>query len=101
MKDGLFSTESTGMSSRREVEEFVIHPNEIKSLGQGEVLRISRTVDPSFNITKVHMASNFDDIKVQFDSVQRKHEPKRTAVTENLGQELSNIIKSIDGEVFL
>lgn len=101
MRDGLLSTESTGLSSRREVEEFVIHPNEIKGLGQGEVLRISRTVDSSFNITKVYMASNFDDIQVQFDSVSRNLEPKRATVTEEFKQGLPNISNSNDGEVFL
>jgi hypothetical protein len=89
------------MSSRREVEEFVIHPNQIKSLGQGEVLRISRTVDPSFNITKVHMASNFNDIQIRFDVVPRKLESKKAAVTKDLRQDLPNISNSSDGEVFL
>lgn len=46
----------TGMKSVREVEEFVIHPNRIKKIEQGEALVISRTVDSNYGLVWVPKA---------------------------------------------
>jgi type IV secretory pathway TraG/TraD family ATPase VirD4 len=55
-----FVTEtSTGMKSVREVEEFIIHPNRIKRIEQGEALVISRTVDTRFGLVAVPRAREF------------------------------------------
>ena len=46
-KDGLLGMRQTGMKSLREVEEYVVHPNRLKDLQQGEIFAVSRTVDSS------------------------------------------------------
>ncbi len=51
----------TGDKSVREVDEFVLHPNKIRSLKQGEVLSISRTIDPHFGIVWIPKASDFSE----------------------------------------
>ena len=42
---GFFGDGATGMKSVRDAEEYVIHPNALKDLHQGEAFTISRTVD--------------------------------------------------------
>ncbi len=51
--------QDTGTKSMREVEEFVIHPNVIKTLGQGHVLRISRLVDIVSQVVKIDRAPEY------------------------------------------
>ena len=46
VEQGSVGENSTGMKSIREVEEYVLHPNLLKQLDQGEVFAIARTVDP-------------------------------------------------------
>ena len=61
-----FRTETdTGMKSVREVEEFIIHPNRIKRIEQGEALVISRTVDTGFGLVGIPRARNFDQSSMQ------------------------------------
>jgi hypothetical protein len=55
----LFGDSPTGAKSRREVEEFWLHPNQIKELKQGELLTICRTVDPRWALVKVAKANEF------------------------------------------
>ncbi|MBK7845814.1 MAG: TraM recognition domain-containing protein [Bdellovibrionales bacterium] len=43
-KRGLLWDQNTGDRSVRDTEEFVVHPNQIRQLGQGQVLKISRLV---------------------------------------------------------
>lgn len=43
----------TGEKSVREAEEYVVHPNQIRSLRQGEVLKISRLKDHEVTLLKV------------------------------------------------
>lgn len=50
----------TGEKSVREVEEFIIHPNRVKRIEQGEVLVISRTVDTGYGMLSVPRARKFD-----------------------------------------
>lgn len=68
MEEGIFFTEGTGTLSRREVEEFIIHPNVIKSLRQGEILRVSRLVNPGVNLTKIDFANEFEG---ELDSIEK------------------------------
>ncbi|MCB0361096.1 MAG: TraM recognition domain-containing protein [Bdellovibrionales bacterium] len=49
----LFWEHDTGERSVRETEEFVVHPNQIRQLGQGQILKISRLVDIGCILTKV------------------------------------------------
>jgi hypothetical protein len=62
---GFFGDSATGVKSKREVEEYVVHPNRIKQLSQGEVLSISRTVDPHFGIVTVPRAHEFNEVVVE------------------------------------
>ena len=45
------------MKSVREVEEFVLHPNRLRELSQGEIFAISRTIDPKWGLVHVAKAS--------------------------------------------
>ncbi len=63
-KEGILGEESTGMKSTREAEEFILHPNKLKSLNQGEVFAISRTTDPNWGLVKVLKAPEFEDFQV-------------------------------------
>jgi hypothetical protein len=66
-----FVTETqTGMKSVREVEEFIIHPNRIKRIEQGEALVISRTVDTGFGIVGVPRARSFVQGSMQRSEVE-------------------------------
>lgn len=72
-----FRTETTtGMKSVREVEEFIIHPNRIKRIEQGEALVISRTVDTGFGLVGVPRARSFDQLSMQ--RAQIESELKKT-----------------------
>ena len=67
-KDGLFWDETTGMKSVRDVEEFVLHPNEIRKLNQGELFAISRTIDP-VGLIRVSKAPEFEESLVHTQEV--------------------------------
>lgn len=71
MEQGWFTEVDTGMISRREVEEFIVHPNEIKNLGQGEVLSISRLVDVGVNLLKIYMAPEFEGVEALVSVFER------------------------------
>jgi conjugal transfer pilus assembly protein TraD len=49
----LFGPHSTGRGTRRQVEEFVVHPNQIKTLQTGEALVISKTPKASVRTIRV------------------------------------------------
>jgi energy-coupling factor transporter ATP-binding protein EcfA2 len=52
-KRGLLWDQNTGEKSVRDTEEFVVHPNQIRQLGQGQVLKISRLLNAEVVITNV------------------------------------------------
>ena len=60
MKTMLFWKFRTGVESEREVEEFVVHPNKLKGLEQGQVFTISQTIDPKWGLVNVPRAPEFD-----------------------------------------
>lgn len=62
--DGFFGGTPTGVKSKRVVDEYEIHPNEIKQLKQGEVLAIARTVDPHFGMVWIPRAHEFLEVTV-------------------------------------
>lgn len=64
VEDGFFGTKKTGMKSVRDVEEYVVHPNRLKDLQQGEVFTVSRTVDSRWAMVKVPQASEFSNIEI-------------------------------------
>lgn len=64
VEDGFFGTKKTGMKSVRDVEEYVVHPNRLKDLQQGEVFTVSRTVDSRWAMVKVPQAPEFSNIAV-------------------------------------
>jgi type IV secretory pathway TraG/TraD family ATPase VirD4 len=45
VEEGFLAPKRTGMKSIRDVEEYVVHPNRLKDLQQGEVFTVLRTVD--------------------------------------------------------
>ena len=63
-KDGLLGMRQTGMKSLREVEEYVVHPNRLKDLQQGEVFAVSRTVDARWGILKVPQADEYTSSEI-------------------------------------
>ncbi|MBI4129596.1 type IV secretory system conjugative DNA transfer family protein [Candidatus Peregrinibacteria bacterium] len=60
VEDGFLGTKRTGMKSIRETEEYIVHPNRLKDLQQGEVFTVSRTVDPRWAMVNVPQASEFE-----------------------------------------
>lgn len=55
--EGFWSGErQTGMKSRRNVEEFVLHPNILKGLKRGEVFVNSSVVRPNWGLIRAEMA---------------------------------------------
>ncbi len=65
-----FGDKKTGMKSVREVEEYVIHPNQLKSLKTGEALLVSTKVDTHFGLIKIYLAEEYKSeyIKLETDS---------------------------------
>lgn len=59
-EDGFFGDTKTGMKSVREVEEYVIHPNEIKKLKLGQALLYCSKVDPHYVLMNIKGANEFD-----------------------------------------
>jgi len=55
----LFGDTKTGMKSVREVEEYVVHPNELKNLKMGQALLVCTKVDPHFCIMKIDLAEEY------------------------------------------
>ena len=65
---GFFGQTQTGMKSVRDAEEYLVHPNRLKDLQQGEVFTVSRTVDPRWAMVKVPQAIEFS--KVSLDQTE-------------------------------
>ncbi|MGZ6554348.1 MAG: hypothetical protein ACXVDV_17270, partial [Bacteroidia bacterium] len=59
-EDWLFGDRKTGAKSVREVEEYVIHPNEIKKLKLGQALLYCSKVDPHHVIMNIKKADEFE-----------------------------------------
>jgi hypothetical protein len=49
----LFGDEKTGMKSVREVDEFIIHPNTVRSLGVGECVMVTKYPKSSSAVVKI------------------------------------------------
>ena len=56
VEDGFFGSTPTGVKSVREVEEFIIHPNELAELSRGTVFTVSRTVDRKHGFVRTPLA---------------------------------------------
>jgi type IV secretory pathway TraG/TraD family ATPase VirD4 len=65
----IFGDTKTGMKSVREVEEYVVHPNELKSLKTGEALLVCTKIDPHFCIMKINLAEEYSSeyMKIAFE----------------------------------
>jgi copper ion binding protein len=59
VEKGFFGHNDTGMKSVRDVEEYVVHPNELKGLRQGEFFVHSKVVDPNWGLVRVDRAEEF------------------------------------------
>jgi len=53
-----FWKHDTGQRSTRDAEEYILHPNRVKSLQQGEVLVINRTIGSQWGLVKVPLRQN-------------------------------------------
>ncbi len=58
-EEGIFWDSKTGQKSVREVEEYVIHPNQIKNLKLGQALLYCSKVDRHHAIMNIKRANNF------------------------------------------
>ncbi len=58
-QEGLLFDLPTGMKSERQVEEYILHPNRLRELKQGEVFVISKTVDPNWGLVQIPKACEF------------------------------------------
>jgi len=65
-----FGDTKTGMKSVREVEEYVVHPNELKSLKMGQALLVCTKVDPHFCIMKIDLAEEYSSEYVKIGNGQ-------------------------------
>lgn len=77
-EDGLFGDTKTGMKSVREVEEYVIHPNEIKKLKRGQALLYCSKVDPHHVIMNIKRANEFEG------RYERKFKNEKIAKSEDV-----------------
>lgn len=59
-EDGFFGDTKTGMKSVREVEEYIIHPNEIKKLKFGQALLYCSKIDPHYVLMNIKRANEFE-----------------------------------------
>jgi len=59
-EDGFFGDTKTGMKSVREVEEYVVHPHEIKKLKLGQALLYCSKVDPHHVLMNIKGANEFE-----------------------------------------
>jgi type IV secretory pathway TraG/TraD family ATPase VirD4 len=59
-EEGIFWDNKTGQKSVREVEEYVVHPNEIKKLGLGQAFLYCSKVDPHHVIMNIKKANEFN-----------------------------------------
>jgi type IV secretory pathway TraG/TraD family ATPase VirD4 len=59
-ENGFFGDTKTGAKSMREVEEYVIHPNEIKKLKLGQALLYCSKVDPHYVLMSIKRANEFE-----------------------------------------
>ena len=64
VEEGFLGPKRTGMKSIRDVEEYVVHPNRLKDLQQGEVFTVSRTVDARWALVQVPQADEFSNAAI-------------------------------------
>ena len=73
----LFGDEKTGMKSVREVEEFVIHPNVIRSLAVGECVMVGKYGKASSAVVKIRPENKnyLSDLEVKsaLNEIQARH----------------------------
>jgi hypothetical protein len=78
-----FGDTKTGMKSVREVEEYVIHPNQIKTLRTGEALLVCTKVDVHYSLIKIHLAEEYRSEYVKLGQ-PRDHLQKQGYIAANL-----------------
>ena len=82
VSEGIFWDSKTGVKSVRDVEEYIVHPKKIRALKQGEVLAISRTVDPRWALVNVPAAEAFKGFKVGSATLTEHLRATRSAYLE-------------------
>ena len=88
VEDGLFWDNHTGMKSIREVEEYVVHPNQLKELKQGQVFAVSRTIDPRWGLVQIPPAPEFQEQAISSQELSRELSAIRSGYL-NSGREKS------------
>ena len=92
---GFFGDSPTGVKSKRTVDEYIIHPNVIKQLKQGEVLAVSRTVDPHFGVVRIPRAQEFEGVAVSKEELVSYFKKSRESyMKENSENAFSNVATS-------
>jgi hypothetical protein len=84
---GIFGDQMTGMKSIKEVDEFVIHPNVLRSLGVGECVMVQKYPSSKSMVVKVNpenKTSYLSDEEVRL--ILRSLAPKRMATKSKLAQ---------------
>jgi hypothetical protein len=89
----LFGDTKTGMKSVREVEEYVVHPNELKSLKMGQALLVCTKVDPHFCVMKIDLAEEYSSEYVKVS--------KNRGVLQGQGQVTSYPMPKNESEALL
>ena len=86
-EDGFFGDTKTGMKSVREVEEYVIHPNEIKKLKLGQALLYCSKVDPHHVLMNIKGANEFEGryerVSAQFEIYKSSNSTRSVPVVAN------------------
>ena len=81
------------MNSVREVEEYVVHPNELKSLKMGQALLVCTKVDPHFCIMKIDLAEEYSSEYVKVS--------KNRGVIQEQGQKIQYLAPRNESEALL
>lgn len=61
-EEGMFWDNKTGQKSVREVEQFIIHPNEIKNLSRGQALLYCSKVDQHYGVINIAKANEYAEV---------------------------------------
>jgi type IV secretory pathway TraG/TraD family ATPase VirD4 len=87
----IFGDTKTGMKSVREVEEYIVHPNELKSLRTGEALLVSTKVDPHFCIIKIDLAEEYSSAYVKLEKMMGVSSKPTLPLHQNIKEKVEEL----------
>lgn len=97
MEEDFFSARKTGMGSRREVEEFNVHPNIIRNLRIGEAVIMTRNTGRS-HVTKLDRPPSYES-SYDYVAMIRTRARKQTQISKS-DEGISNREPSLSAEIF-